>query len=174
MLVLLLLVVSTSCFAWSLFGPKNYDECILENMKNVNNDIAAREVKKSCRMKFKDKEVDNSPRHNWILYQSDDESSSYYDNSTITTNGKVVTVELLVDFNKLQSFAKEGKSSKESDEFYSYTEKIEYDCGNLIYRSLSTEVTSGHMGDGITRHHMGLGEEEKFTKENGAYKRYCS
>ena len=158
-------MVSTSCFAWSLFGPNNYDECILENMKNVNNDIATIAVKKSCRMKFKEKEVDKSPKHNWILYHSNDESSSYYDNSTIIKNGKVVTVDLLIDFNKLQSVT--------NYEFYSMVSKTEYDCINMIFRDLNLELKSGHMGNGFTLFHAGLQKEEKYTEEGKVYKQFC-
>ena len=58
--LMLLLLVSTNVFAFSLFGPKNYDECVLENMKGVSSDTAARLVANSCREKFKEKVVDNS------------------------------------------------------------------------------------------------------------------
>lgn len=34
------------------FGPKNYDECILESMKGVTSDVAARAIMRSCREKF--------------------------------------------------------------------------------------------------------------------------
>lgn len=39
------LIVSTNVMAWSLFGPKTYEECILENMKGVSSDTTANEVK---------------------------------------------------------------------------------------------------------------------------------
>ena len=35
-----------------LFGPDNYDECILESMKGVTSDVAARLIHRSCRNKF--------------------------------------------------------------------------------------------------------------------------
>ena len=35
-----------------LFGPSDYDECILESMKGVTSDHAARLVAHSCRQKF--------------------------------------------------------------------------------------------------------------------------
>lgn len=50
--ILFLMVVSNSCFAWSLLEPKDFDECILENMKGVTSDVAARQIRKSCRSKF--------------------------------------------------------------------------------------------------------------------------
>ena len=50
---LILFLMSTNIYAWNVFGPKDYDECILENMKGVNSDFGARLVNKSCREKFK-------------------------------------------------------------------------------------------------------------------------
>jgi hypothetical protein len=36
-------------------GPKDYDDCILQNLKGVNNDDAIWEIKNSCREKFPEK-----------------------------------------------------------------------------------------------------------------------
>ena len=36
------------------FGPDNYDECVLKNIKNAQSDIAASLVRKSCANKFYD------------------------------------------------------------------------------------------------------------------------
>lgn len=55
---LLLLVVPTmlTCShhanAWSLFGPGNYEDCVLEGMKGISSETAAREVRNACRIKF--------------------------------------------------------------------------------------------------------------------------
>ena len=35
-----------------LFGPSNYDECILQYIKNSNNNYAIAKIKKACRDKF--------------------------------------------------------------------------------------------------------------------------
>ena len=35
-----------------LFGPSNYEECILEKMKGITSDVAARAVDAACRSKF--------------------------------------------------------------------------------------------------------------------------
>jgi hypothetical protein len=35
-----------------LFGPNNYEECILENMKGVTSDQAAHAIRNACREKF--------------------------------------------------------------------------------------------------------------------------
>ncbi len=37
-----------------LFGPSNYEECILENMKGVQSDVAAKMIASICRKKFPD------------------------------------------------------------------------------------------------------------------------
>jgi hypothetical protein len=44
---------STSyAFAWSLFGPKSYEDCVINNMKGVSSDDAARAIRNACRKKF--------------------------------------------------------------------------------------------------------------------------
>ena len=37
----------------SACGPQNYNDCILENMRGVTSDDAAREVRRACRGKFR-------------------------------------------------------------------------------------------------------------------------
>jgi hypothetical protein len=34
------------------FGPSNFDECILQNMKGVTSDVAAGQIVRVCRHKF--------------------------------------------------------------------------------------------------------------------------
>jgi hypothetical protein len=53
LLALLIGVPSVSFAGW--FGPSNYDECILESMKGVTSDVAARMIARSCQEKFPDK-----------------------------------------------------------------------------------------------------------------------
>ena len=163
---MLLLLVSTNVFAFSLFGPKNYDECVLENMKGVSSDTAARLVANSCREKFKEKVVDNSKKYKWTLIERDDVGARFDDESNIIRHGKVVTIIILIDFNKLQLH--------NNEQSYSNLINIEYDCGNLSFRVLNFEEKSGHMGEGITVVNGGIQEEGKFTKDHGAYKRYCT
>lgn len=52
--VLLLMLVFSASFANAGWygGPKTYDECIIESMKGVTSDVAAREIRRSCRKKF--------------------------------------------------------------------------------------------------------------------------
>lgn len=52
---LVILFSTTASAGW--FGPSNYDECILESMKGVTSDVAARLVARSCREKFPDKPI---------------------------------------------------------------------------------------------------------------------
>lgn len=53
-LLFLLGCFGTAHAGW--FGPKNYDECILENMKGTTQPQAVWAIKDSCRAKFPDKE----------------------------------------------------------------------------------------------------------------------
>ncbi len=48
----LALMTSANAMAWTLFGPKNYDECILQNMKGVTDKTAAELIMMSCSNKF--------------------------------------------------------------------------------------------------------------------------
>jgi hypothetical protein len=50
---LLIIVMSVPFMARAaLFGPSNYNECILENMKGVTSNSAALAIKQACRSKF--------------------------------------------------------------------------------------------------------------------------
>ncbi|QWD31214.1 hypothetical protein G6681_05585 [Polynucleobacter paneuropaeus] len=40
-----------------IFGPSNFDDCVLESMKGVTSDVAARTIYQSCRQKFPEKQV---------------------------------------------------------------------------------------------------------------------
>ncbi len=51
LLVLLVLLCSANSFA-GLFGPSNFEECILDQMKNIKSDAAANAVTYACRKKF--------------------------------------------------------------------------------------------------------------------------
>lgn len=41
-----------SASAWNPFGPKNFDDCIIKNMKGVTSDTAAISIRHACRQKF--------------------------------------------------------------------------------------------------------------------------
>jgi hypothetical protein len=55
-LVGLSILIATSNVAMAqfsgIFGPSNYDECVLENMKGVTSDVAAARIDDSCAHKF--------------------------------------------------------------------------------------------------------------------------
>lgn|SRR5574337_1024859 len=47
-----ILIFSPSIVFAGIFGPGSYDDCILENMKGVTNEIAAKAIIQSCRKQF--------------------------------------------------------------------------------------------------------------------------
>ena len=53
--VALLLSALSGIASAGLFGPSNYEECILDSMKGVTSDMAARAVAQACRSKFPQK-----------------------------------------------------------------------------------------------------------------------
>ena len=53
--IILLFIIQSRVFA-GIFGPSNYDECILENMKGTQTEHAALLVANSCASKFKKKD----------------------------------------------------------------------------------------------------------------------
>jgi hypothetical protein len=55
--VLVWTTVPQAAFGWSLFGPKTYNECVLEKIKDANNTAAVIAVKQSCRELFPLKKV---------------------------------------------------------------------------------------------------------------------
>jgi len=73
LIILFLLMDSTNVLAWNMFGPSDYDECILENMKGVDSEAGANLVNKSCRNKFKNKVIDNSQQRKWTVIYSDND-----------------------------------------------------------------------------------------------------
>ena len=50
---------SINAFAWNPFKKQTYDECILENMKGVTSDNAAREIRYACLNKTSDSVADS-------------------------------------------------------------------------------------------------------------------
>ena len=50
--IILLILVSPITTSAGFFGPSNYDECVLENMKGVTSDQAARAIQAACTKKF--------------------------------------------------------------------------------------------------------------------------
>ena len=57
----ILCLVTTPTFAWSPFGPKNYNECIIENMKGTTDSLAARHIALACANEFPDSTPSYTP-----------------------------------------------------------------------------------------------------------------
>ena len=51
----LYVVYPSSAHSWNLFGPKNYEDCVLDGIKNAKSDQAANAVIHACSQKFPDK-----------------------------------------------------------------------------------------------------------------------
>lgn len=45
-------LLPSETLAQGFFGPKNYEDCVLANMKDVRNDSAAGLIERTCRLKF--------------------------------------------------------------------------------------------------------------------------
>jgi len=63
----LCIYVLTACYsaqAWNPFGPNNYDDCIIQNMKGVTSDTAAAAIRYSCYQKFPDKKSKDNSQQN--------------------------------------------------------------------------------------------------------------
>jgi len=57
------LTLLTTGILLSACGPKDYDECILENIKNAKNDTAIAAVYMSCSSKFPTKDLPNEAKN---------------------------------------------------------------------------------------------------------------
>ena len=51
-LLLLMSIIAIEVQAWSLFGPDNYEDCVLENLKGVNDKYVMAAIRNICRDKF--------------------------------------------------------------------------------------------------------------------------
>ena len=58
--IILLLSVLPSVGTAQIFGPSNYEDCIIEGMQGVASDVAAVAVRSSCRKKFPRGQVSGS------------------------------------------------------------------------------------------------------------------
>ena len=57
--IILLLSVLPSVGNAQIFGPSNYEDCIIEGMQGVASDVAAVAVRSACREKFPNKPIKN-------------------------------------------------------------------------------------------------------------------
>ena len=55
--IILLLSVLPSVGTAQIFGPSNYEDCIIEGMQGVASDVAAVEIRRACDKKFPDRPV---------------------------------------------------------------------------------------------------------------------
>jgi hypothetical protein len=55
LLLVSMFLLHFSASAWSPFGPNNFNDCIIQNMKGVTSDTAAASIRHSCRQKFPEK-----------------------------------------------------------------------------------------------------------------------
>jgi len=113
----------SAAHAWSLFGPKNFDDCILENMKGVTSDQAASTIYGSCAAKFPTEEKKCKLRNLTKSEKSNIRGSAkvtdigkpyfsadfYNGNSEITINAATVTIS-----------APNIKPSQQYDLYFSY------------------------------------------------------
>lgn len=66
------------------FGPSNYEECILESMKGVTGDVAARQIAQACRKKFPNSPADDKkPKRRFFSWEK---KLSEYNLSQISGN----------------------------------------------------------------------------------------
>ena len=78
-------------YAFSFFGPKNYEDSLIEGMKGVNSDASAGAVIFSCRQKFPDsKSLRGSNRNHGIEYNDDGQRVCrvYWDGSIFKEDDK--------------------------------------------------------------------------------------
>ena len=87
MKILFILLISFgfgACNAWSLFGPRTLEDCILENMKGVTSDDAAKQIQFACYSKFSEIEA---PKKCKMREMTSQESGNITGNSSITNIG---------------------------------------------------------------------------------------
>jgi hypothetical protein len=53
-----LFVICGNLLAFNIFGPNNFDDCIIQGMKGVSSNAAADAIRNSCAQKFKDQSKD--------------------------------------------------------------------------------------------------------------------
>jgi len=62
-LYIVILGLSSQLSYAGIFGASNFDDCVLDSMKGVTSDIAARSIYQSCRQKFPEKQVKNNAKN---------------------------------------------------------------------------------------------------------------
>lgn len=55
LIFLIAIIFTINSYAWNPFGPNNFEDCVLDGIKNAKSDQAANAVMSVCRRKFPDK-----------------------------------------------------------------------------------------------------------------------
>lgn len=122
-----------------IFGPSNYDECVLNSMKGVTSDMAARLIAKSCREKYPENKIKRNIRE-----LSDGEvknltgrggpSGNYFSVDLLNSNSKVTVSQVTVAV-----ITKIG--GKETPNFYDQDITIgPYKTSNIFVRFIPGDV----------------------------------
>lgn len=134
-----------------IFGPSNFEECILDQMKGIKSDAAANAVTYACRAKFPAKETPKSeqkrygyPRIDlWDRTQKEDIVTQVTTSKTYRNNeygGSVITVTNKSRINLTGVYigiVKKGNSCERRKEAY---EEI-YECNGNIYSNTTSNLT---------------------------------
>lgn len=95
-------LVSWNVMAFSLFGPKTYEECLLKNMKGVSNDTAAKAVQYACMVQFMESspppskaEQAEATRLENLKKEADIKRKNRADKCGVTTFGEYVEIKEL-------------------------------------------------------------------------------
>jgi hypothetical protein len=120
------ILFSTSTYSFNLFGPKNFDECVLENMKNAKTEQAVSVVMYSCKNKFPDAPIKKEDGikicylywDGWKLVLGNRYKHPDFKTYEIERNG-VKTVEFSLPKKMAEEFKKRSKGEdKNVDEFF--------------------------------------------------------
>lgn len=93
-----------SASAWTLFGPRSLEDCILENMKGVTSDDAALQIRVACMQKFPGDEPKkckmremtpaeaNNVTGNASISNTPYFSGSFYNGNSVATVDEIVVI----------------------------------------------------------------------------------
>lgn len=116
------IMAPTSAFpGW--FGPSDYDECIIEGMKGVQSDIAARLVRQSCLKKFppqksqkaKSEEIPQDSKEN-LTGHAGLGSPGYFSGNIYNGNSDWTVTELIINISVVNWFEKAVEKKEGSPE----------------------------------------------------------
>lgn len=138
-LMILLAIVSSSTVAGWFGGPKNYNECILENMKGVTNDIAAEAIRNSCRVEFAPKVPESVDLPQSVLAKvsgNADKSSYGYFSGTIANNDDAWTVTSL-------TIRITEKATKQYKDYETIVYILPLSAGDIIFQTVQARTALG-------------------------------